>query len=116
MKKAKAQQSWNEKFAAYKADPQLAEEFTRRMSGGLPKDWEKRLRNISMSYRQIRRKKSLPVRLRKITCPNAYGPDAAELLGGSGGSAPQPDHLQGSVSLKEDPAATTFTTGCVNLA
>ena len=38
----KAQQSWNEKFAAYKkAHPQLAEEFTRRMSGGLPKDWEK---------------------------------------------------------------------------
>ncbi|MFO6426488.1 hypothetical protein ACLBOM_12475 [Escherichia coli] len=63
----KAQQSWNEKFAAYKkAHPQLAEEFTRRMSGGLPKDCRKRLRNISMSYRQIRRK-SLPVRLRKYT-------------------------------------------------
>ncbi|MFP1497731.1 hypothetical protein ACLB1Q_31510 [Escherichia coli] len=36
----KAQQSWNEKFAAVqKAHPQLAEEFIRRMSGGLPKDW-----------------------------------------------------------------------------
>ncbi|MFP1527182.1 hypothetical protein ACLB1R_02780 [Escherichia coli] len=31
-----------EKFAAYKkAHPQLAEEFIRRMSGGLPKDGEK---------------------------------------------------------------------------
>ncbi len=37
----KARRTRNEKFAAYKkADPQLAEEFTRRMSGGLPKDWK----------------------------------------------------------------------------
>ncbi|XPE53851.1 hypothetical protein ACNKHW_15585 [Shigella flexneri] len=33
------QLSWNEKLSADEAYPQLAEEFTRRMSGGLPKDW-----------------------------------------------------------------------------
>ncbi len=35
----------NEKFAAYKkAYPDLAAEFTRRMSGGLPEDWEEKTR------------------------------------------------------------------------
>ncbi len=39
----KAQQAWNEKFAAYKkAHPDLAAEFSRRMSGGLPEDWDDR--------------------------------------------------------------------------
>lgn len=39
-KGAAAEEAWNTKFAAYKAaHPELAEEFTRRMSGELPADW-----------------------------------------------------------------------------
>jgi len=35
-----AEDAWNEKFAAYKAEhPELAAEFERRMSGDLPADW-----------------------------------------------------------------------------
>lgn len=39
-KGAKAEQAWNEKFAAYKvAHPELAAEFERRMAGDLPSTW-----------------------------------------------------------------------------
>ncbi|VAX12234.1 Transketolase [hydrothermal vent metagenome] len=39
-KGAAAEKSWDEKFAAYKADyPELAAEFERRMNGELPTDW-----------------------------------------------------------------------------
>ena len=37
-----AEEHWNEKFAAYKAEfPELAAEFERRMKGELPEDWER---------------------------------------------------------------------------
>jgi transketolase len=39
-KGAKAEQEWNEKFAAYKAaHPELAAEYVRRMAGDLPATW-----------------------------------------------------------------------------
>ncbi len=41
----KTQQTWNEKLAAWeKAYPDLAAEFKRRMSGGLPESWEQTTR------------------------------------------------------------------------
>lgn len=56
-----------------------------------------------MSYRQIRRK-SLPVRLRKIRL-TLTGRCCLELLGGSADLAPSNLTIwKGSVSLKEDPA------------
>ena len=37
-----AEEHWNEKFAAYKAEfPELAAEFERRMKGELPENWER---------------------------------------------------------------------------
>ncbi len=42
-----------------KAHPQLAEEFTRRMSGGLPKDWEKTTQKY-INELQANPAKSLP--------------------------------------------------------
>jgi transketolase len=40
-KGAKAEQEWNDKFAAYKAAyPELAAEYERRMAGELPKNWK----------------------------------------------------------------------------
>ena len=100
----KAQQSWNEKFAAYKkAHPQLAEEFTRRMSGGLPKDWEK----TTQKYINELQANPAKIATRKASqnTLNAYGPMLPELLGGSADLAPSNLTIwKGSVSLKEDPA------------
>lgn len=62
----KAQQQWQEKFAAYeKAYPELAAEFTRRMSGGLPEDGNPPRKNLLTTCRLIR-PKSPPVKHRKI--------------------------------------------------
>ncbi|WP_438398496.1 transketolase [Escherichia coli] len=100
----KAQQSWNEKFAAYKkAHPQLAEEFTRRMSGGLPKDWEK----TTQKYINELQANPAKIATRKASqnTLNAYGPMLPELLGGSADLAPSNLTIwKSSVSLKEDPA------------
>ncbi len=97
----KAQQSWNEKFAAYKkAHPQLAEEFTRRMSGGLPKDWEK----TTQKYINELQANPAKIATRKASqnTLNAYGPMLPELLGGSADLAPSNLTIwKGSVSLKK---------------
>ena len=94
----------NEKFAAYKkAHPQLAEEFTRRMSGGLPKDWEK----TTQKYINELQANPAKIATRKASqnTLNAYGPMLPELLGGSADLAPSNLTIwKGSVSLKEDPA------------
>ncbi len=111
----KAQQSWNEKFAAYKkAHPQLAEEFTRRMSGGLPKDWEK----TTQKYINELQANPAKIATRKASqnTLNAYGPMLPGFwrFGGSGSS--NLTIWKGSVWLKEDPAGNYIATGCVNLA
>lgn len=87
----KAQQQWQEKFAAYeKAYPELAAEFTRRMSGGLPEAWEsatqKFINDLQANPAKIATRKASQNTL------NAYGPLLPELLGGSG--AEQPDYLE----------------------
>ena len=100
----KAQQSWNEKFAAYKqAHPELAAEFSRRMSGELPADWQK----TADGY--IKKLQSEPAKIasRKASqnALNAYGPELPEFLGGSADLAPSNLTIwKGSVSLKEDNA------------
>ena len=100
----KAQQSWNEKFSAYKqAHPELAAEFSRRMSGELPADWQK----TADGY--IAKLQSEPAKIasRKASqnALNAYGPGLPEFLGGSADLAPSNLTIwKGSVSLKEDNA------------
>ncbi|MGC6745166.1 hypothetical protein ACP0HM_13290 [Escherichia coli] len=105
-KKAKKRsRAGNEKFAAYKkAHPQLAEEFTRRMSGGLPKDWEKTTQKYINELQAKSGEKSLPVRLRKIrlTLTGRYYRSCSAVR-----RIWLPATLtiwKGSVSLKEDPA------------
>ncbi len=100
----KAQQQWQEKFAAYeKAYPELAAEFTRRMSGGLPEAWEsatqKFINDLQANPAKIATRKASQNTL------NAYGPLLPELLGGSADLAPSNLTIwKGSTSLKEDPA------------
>jgi len=100
----KAQQGWKEKFAAYQqAYPELAAEFSRRMSGGLPKEWEattqKYITELQANPAKIATRKASQNTL------NAYGPVLPELLGGSADLAPSNLTIwKGSSSLKEDHA------------
>lgn len=97
-----AQHRWNERFTAYeKAYPHLAAEFTRRMRGELPADWQQ------VTHDWIAKMQSEPAKIasRKASqnTLNAYGPDLPELLGGSADLAPSNLTIwKGSRSLKED--------------
>lgn len=101
---AKAQQSWNEKLAAWEKEfPDLAAEFKRRMSGGLPENWEQitseYINNLQANPAKIASRKASQNTL------NSYGPVLPELLGGSADLAPSNLTIwSGSTSIKEDAA------------
>jgi len=95
---------WNEKFAAYeKAHPELAREFSRRMGGGLPENWEQ----LTRDYISKLQAEPAKIASRKASqnALNEYGPVLPEFLGGSADLAPSNLTIwSGSTSLKEDPA------------
>ncbi|AHJ77155.1 transketolase [Kosakonia sacchari] len=99
---AKKQQEWNEKFSAWAREyPDLAAEFTRRMSGELPESWEKTttgwINKLQANPAKIATRKASQNTL------NSYGPILPELLGGSADLAPSNLTIwSGSTSLKED--------------
>ena len=79
---SKAEQQWNDKFAAYQAAfPELAAEFTRRMAGELPADFDEK----ASAYIRAVAEKGETIASRKASqnCLNAFGPMLPELLGGS---------------------------------
>ena len=78
----KAEQQWNEKFAAYQAEfPELAAEFIRRMAGELPVDFDEK---ASAYIRAVAEKgENIASRKASQNCLNAFGPMLPELLGGS---------------------------------
>ena len=81
------QASWNEKFAAYTAAfPELASEFTRRMTGGLPANWEaetsKVIANLQANPANIASRKASQNAL------EAFGKLLPEFMGGSADLAP----------------------------
>ncbi len=81
-KGAAAEQSWDGKFAAYKAAyPELAAEFERRMKGELPADWQAK----SSAYVAEVAAKGETIASRKASqnALNGYGPLLPEFLGGS---------------------------------
>ncbi|WP_029593568.1 transketolase [Franconibacter pulveris] len=96
--------SWKDKFAAYeKAHPELAAEFNRRMSGGLPENWEQ----LTQDYIKKLQAEPAKIATRKASqnALNAYGPSLPELLGGSADLAPSNLTIwSGSTSLKENEA------------
>ena len=79
---SKAEQAWDEKFAAYQTEfPELAAEFTRRMAGDLPADFEEK---ASAYIREVAEKsENIASRKASQNCLNAFGPMLPELLGGS---------------------------------
>ncbi|SMY36434.1 Transketolase 1 [Photobacterium malacitanum] len=81
------QASWNEKFAAYTAAfPELAAEFTRRMTGGLPANWEaetsKVIADLQANPANIASRKASQNAL------EAFGKLLPEFMGGSADLAP----------------------------
>ncbi len=81
-KGAAAEQSWNDKFAAYAASyPELAAEFERRMKGDLPADFAEK----AAAYIAECQAKGDTVASRKASqnTLNAFGPLLPEFLGGS---------------------------------
>ena len=100
---AKDQQAWDDKLAAWqKASPEKAAEFTRRMSGEMPKNWQQ------STQAWIDKMQSEPAKIatRKASqnTLNAIGPLLPELLGGSADLAPSNLTIwSDSKSLKEHP-------------
>ncbi|MEC6830256.1 transketolase [Photobacterium toruni] len=81
------QTSWNEKFAAYTAAfPELAAEFTRRMNGDLPANWEaetsKVIADLQANPANIASRKASQNAL------EAFGKLLPEFMGGSADLAP----------------------------
>jgi len=86
-KGAKAQQHWEEKFAAYKkAFPELAAEFERRMKGDLPSNWA----SVAEAYIKDCDTKAESPATRKASqnAIQAYAKALPEFLGGSADLTP----------------------------
>ncbi|MGJ8581794.1 MAG: transketolase family protein, partial [Psychromonas sp.] len=82
-----AEQSWDEKFAAYAAAyPALAAEYKRRVNNELPAEWEAK----SSAYIADLQANQGNIATRKASqnCIEAYGQMLPELLGGSADLAP----------------------------
>ena len=82
-----AEQSWDEKFAAYAtAYPELAAEYKRRVNNELPADWEAK----SSAYITDLQDSQANIATRKASqnCIEAFGAMLPELLGGSADLAP----------------------------
>lgn len=95
---------WQEKFEKYrKNNTVLAEEFTRRMRGQLPKEWEKKSKQFLLSTLG----KTQPMATRKASelCLDAYAPLLPEMMGGSADLTPSNNtwHTQSKVFNAAEP-------------
>ncbi|MFB4356690.1 transketolase [Pantoea sp. BS_4] len=101
---AAREKAWNDKFAAYQqAYPELAAEYTRRMNGEMPTNWEAEtarfIADLQANPQKIASRKASQNSL------EAYGKMLPEFLGGSADLAPSNLTIwSGSKSIKEDPA------------
>ena len=79
---AARQADWQARFERYAAaHPQLAGEFTRRMAGELPADFEQQAQAIALRFQQ--EAKDVASRQASQLALDAFGPLLPELLGGS---------------------------------
>lgn len=94
---AEFEAEWNEKFSAYaERYPEEAVEFTRRVKGDLPENWQE----TSRTYIEATRQKAESIASRKASqnALNAYGPTLPELIGGSA------DLTGSNLTLRQDSA------------
>ena len=98
LKGQKSEQAWNELFAVYaKANPELAAELQRRLSGKLPAGWQG---NIEALMQQVAAATDKPAtRVASQNVLSALAPQLPELLGGSA-------DLSGSVGTRWKGAKT----------
>ena len=76
------QQAWQEKFDAYAtAHPELSAEFTRRLQGLLPAEWQTAM--VTAIEATVAEGKAVATRKASELALNALGPVLPELLGGS---------------------------------
>ena len=81
-KGAAAEKKWNKLFEAYTAAyPAEAAEFTRRMRGELPKDWDARLHNHMLALQKEGGAKASRISSKEVL--DLVAPSMPELLGGS---------------------------------
>ena len=81
-KGAKAEQEWNDKFAAYKAaHPELAAEFERRMAGDLPATWQADADGFISAVNA--EAKTTATRLSSLSAIEGYAKLLPEIFGGS---------------------------------
>ena len=82
-----AEQSWDEKFAAYaSAYPELAAEYKRRVSNELPAEWEAKTSAYITDLQA--NQENIATRKASQNCIEAFGVMLPELLGGSADLAP----------------------------
>lgn len=105
---AAAEQSWQQRFAAYeKAYPELAAEFERRYAGTLPADWAAQ----SQAYIEQLQANPATIATRKASqnALNAFGPLLPEFMGGSADLAGSNLTIwSGSKPLTRDDAAGNY--------
>ena len=109
VKKGVASQSeWNKKLSSYRnAYPELAIELERRLSGGLPKDFNEKA-NVYITQCQ-EKMENIASRKASQNCLNAYGPLLPELLGGSADLAGSNLTLwSGSKGISSDDASGNY--------
>ena len=98
----KAESDWERLFDRYQAEfPDLAREFSRRMSGDLPDDWQQKttaaIREMQEKGGDVATRKSSQIAL------EAFGPMLPELIGGSADLAGSNNTIwSGSVDVNED--------------
>lgn len=81
-KGAEREQEWQSRFDSYAAaHPELAREFTRRMSGELPSDFAEKADSFARECQEKAEK--IASRKASQNCLNAYGPLLPEIAGGS---------------------------------
>ncbi|MEK9719592.1 MAG: transketolase [Quisquiliibacterium sp.] len=79
---ARAQQAWNELFAAYRnRHPELAAQFERRMAGELPADWDTIVQTMTADL--VGRAEKIATRKASQNALNHLGPALPEMIGGS---------------------------------
>ena len=97
----KAEKAWQAAFDAYAKDhPELAAEFTRRMSGAMPANWAKSADDYIASV--IDKAETIASRKASQNALNGFGPLLPEMLGGSADLAGSNNTLwSGSVGIQD---------------
>jgi len=110
-KGSEAENAWNEKFAAYAAAyPELAAEFTRRMTGDLPANWAETA--DAFIKETAGNAASIPSRKASQLSIEGYAKVLPEFLGGSADLSPSNlTTWSNSVSIMDDPAGNYISYG-----